>query len=494
MDRSRNSANRKSFWWRSCFVPCRAVPSALALIVWSSWPHQVLAKPDEIMPKVASYEIDALCIPEDAKLVATAVVRFADPATVRGDVVFYLHDGLEVASVEVAGKAMPFHAETSDYSHNYTGKARRIVVSIDEAADLGSGMTVDYGGTFRPSNARAPSDYMRIDEDGVLLRAYGYSLWFPVFLGAGSDVYPVDFPRVTIITPEAYTPVVVGARVREDVRNGQRHSEWRATQVDLFAPQLTARKFDALTHEGVYIYQQRDEASKKAATSILAFVEHLHRLFASHYGEARGLAQIHVMQMPEYGDISSGNVIGMSDEAWRSFDKNAANQRLLAHEFSHPFVQVPTRQSDPLYAMMIEGFPSYFYLPILAEIDGEESYAGRMSIIEARYLQKRKTGKSPWDEDIPKEKPIYEITPEEVGLYKDVFVLNDRVLLFFDYLRNRSGQDKFLAFTRDLFGRSELTSESFEAVVRKHIDVPSEDLRLWLRTTEFPERFHRASP
>jgi len=72
-----------------------------------------------------------------------------------------------------------------------------------------------------------------------------------------------------------------------------------------------------------------------------------------------------------------------------------------------------------------------------------------------------------------------------------VFVLDDRALLFFDYLRRRVGKDAFYAFTRDLFGRSELTGAVFEDVVRKHFGIPNEDLQLWLRTTEYPERFRR---
>jgi len=329
-------------------------------------------------PKVAGYEIEALCVPAEAKLVATAVVTFAEPNAVKGDVTFYLHDELDVASVQIQGRDVPFRTDTVDYAYNYTGKARRTVVSIDPSFDVSAGLTVAYGGTFHPSTARAESNYMRIDDSGVLLRAYGYSLWFPIFIESGADVYPVDFPRVTLVTPEPYVPVLVGTRIREDVRNGQRHSVWSAGQVNLFAPQLTARKFDVLSHEGVFIYHERDEASKQAATSILEFVQKLHQQFVQHYGQPRGMEQIHIMQMPKYGDISSGNVVGMSEDAWRSFMKHDGYKRLLAHEFVHPFVQIPTPVSDPLYAMMIEGFPSYFHLPILAEVDGEDSHSAAL--------------------------------------------------------------------------------------------------------------------
>jgi hypothetical protein len=47
------------------------------------------------------------------------------------------------------------------------------------------------------------------------------------------------------------------------------------------------------------------------------------------------------------------------------------------------------------------------------------------------------------DRRLPAEKPLLELTPGDLSRYKDRFVLADRALLFFDYLRSRMGKAAF---------------------------------------------------
>jgi len=83
------------------------------------------------------------------------------------------------------------------------------------------------------------------------------------------------------------------------------------------------------------------------------------------------------MQMPQFGDISSGNVSGISTKIWADFNQYNWPKQVLAHELVHSFVQYPLSQTNQLFALMTEGFPSYFHLPVLAELLGENWYQKR---------------------------------------------------------------------------------------------------------------------
>jgi hypothetical protein len=332
---------------------------------------------------------------------------------------------------------------------------------------------------------------MRIDRDAVLLRSYGYSLWFPVFLDARQNDYAVSFSKVTIRTPREFRSVFVGRKVRENDEGDRWMTEWEAENVDIFAAQCTAQRYAATEKDGFFIYHYEDDASQKTAESIRSIAEKLTSFFKKHYRSYAESAQVHIMQMPRYGDISSGNVVGMSTEAWHQFDPTSSSARLFAHELVHTYVQPPVDRNDPSYALVIEGFPSYFHLPAMAEILGESYYETFMKTRQDQYLLKKETGADRRGRKLPPEKPIFEITADEIGTYKDVFVLSDRVLLFFDFLRTKMGKDRFLEFARELFNKEGLDTSSFEETVLRFMPGAEEDLQIWLRTTEYPERFHR---
>jgi hypothetical protein len=221
---------------------------------------------------------------------------------------------------------------------------------------------------------------------------------------------------------------------------------------------------------------------------VLDLAKRLDGYYRSHYGDKDLGGQLHIMQMPQYGDISSGNVVGIKDEHWNKIDESPYATYTLAHEYVHPFVHARTPRSDPFYALMIEGFPSYFYLPALAEIHGEALYANDMkSWVEKGYLAKRRSGKDRRGRPLPEEKPLLRITADEVGAYKDSFVLSDRALLLLNYLRTRMGRIRFQEFTLELFGREEMNRTVFEEVVLRFLPDAKEDLKIWLDTTEYPK-------
>jgi hypothetical protein len=114
-------------------------------------------------------------------------------------------------------------------------------------------------------------------------------------------------------------------------------------------------------------------------------------------------------------------------------------------------------RSDPLYALIVEGFPSFFHYPALRR--------GR---------------------PLPKEKPIPRITADEIGTYKDKFILSDRTPLFLDELRNQMGEGGFEKFTRELFAKSAVDDPAFRTLVLGYLPGFEKELTIWFDTTELP--------
>jgi hypothetical protein len=439
--------------------------------------------------RVKSYELDVTFIPKKHAMKGKAIIRFIPNSVKKEKLVFYLHGELSVDSLEIEGEKIPYSSNLVFYPGDYSGVAQKVEAPM-EKIDLSKELTVVYSGYFNASRARSLSDYMRIDQDGVLLRAYGYSLWFPMFLESNQDWYSVSFPKVTIRTPADFTSVFVGTRVRDYLERDTRISQWRADNVELIYPQCTAQRYTVLKEDGYHVYSYNDSHSQEIAKKVLTYARKLESLYKKYYKKSASASQLHVMQMPEYGDIASGNVVGMCEESWRKFKENSYEGWTLAHELVHSFVRVPTPITDPLFALVIEGFPSYFDLPVMAEIVGDEYPDKILKWTEDSYIKKRETGKDRRGRPLPPEKPLLEISDDEISDYKDNFILSDRALLFFHYLRTKMGKDRFWEFTRELFGQKALNYDILERVILKYLPGVREDIRIWLKTTEYPGRFH----
>lgn len=438
------------------------------------------------------YRVHVRIEPAEQTLFAAAHIRFpgipAGPGGPADTLVFLLHGELRVDSVAVADRPAEFTQGPRFYELDYSLVANEVRVPI-EGLDPTRGLFLRYSGPFHASRARSPSDYMRIDADGALLRGYFYSPWFPV-RDEGMDPRPITFERVEIDVPDRYTAVFCGERLAERTEAGRRISTWRAPDLSPQNAQLTARRYRRLEGDGVTLYALPDSASLSAAEGVRDAVEAWQTFFRARYGTARGGTTLHVLEMPRFGDIASGSVIGIAREGWTGFDPGSWQGRTLAHEMVHAYVQVPTSSADPLYALVIEGFPAYFHLPALEATSGTELYRSYIAATDSAYLERRRTGTGRRGAPLPPEKPIDRIAPDEIGEYKDTFVLNDRVPLFLHWIRRRLGDEAFFAWAKRLFARDALDREAFVATLAPQLGTgASEDLRLWLSTTEYPRRF-----
>lgn len=436
---------------------------------------------------VGSYALDATFQPGDAHMDGVATVTFLAPVAAGATTAFYLHGELRVDSVVANGRAASITQDQVFYDYDYSLIATRVDVGPFTAP--AAAITVYYSGFFHASRARSPSDYMRIDPDGVFLRAYAYSLWFPVFLEARQDAPTVDFSDVAIRTPDQFISVFTGRRIAEDIDKGWRTTRWQARGVDLFAAQCTAQKFETMTSGNVVLYHYADSESVTAAKAIATLTRELTTDYGRFYRSGSSAGECYVMEMPRYGDISSGNVTGLIYSTWQQFTEDENAQRALAHELVHPFVAVPVAMDDSLWSLAIEGFPSYFHLPILARHLGMEFYDRYMAWTESRYLDNRKTGVDRRGDKLPTEIPLLAISADVMSDYKDTFVLDDRALLFLDYLRRKMGTEQFFAFTSEMFNRPSLTTQSFRDLIEKYLPGSRADVHTWLETTEYPPAF-----
>lgn len=440
-------------------------------------------------PKVKEYILDVSFEPEKAFMKGKAVIKFESAVKPDAPLVFYLHGELSVESISYKDKKIKFEQEPVFYGRDYSLIAKQVSIHLDQL-DANYEITVDYSGYFNPSKARSPSDYMRITKNEVLLRSYGYSLWFPVFLHDNQDSYNVDFKKVALQTPKHLKSVFVGNKLNEYVEGDTRVTQWTALNTELSRAQCTAREYNVLSAGDNHIYHLKNDISAKAAKQILAFFKQLVTLYKKYYKETRDNTPFYLLEMPEYGDISSGNVNGISTESWNEFEKYTWTKRLLAHELVHPFAQLKIKQANPLYALVIEGFPSYFHLPVLETILGKEWYDTYMQKIEKSYLIKKKTGKHPRGWKLPAEKAILDLTADDIGEYKDLFILSDRVVLFFNYLKKKIGNENFWKFSKELVNLNSIDYNQLEQLILKYLPDSKDDIETWLKKNDYPPGFH----
>ena len=440
-------------------------------------------------PKVDSYAIKADFVLEESAIKAVAEIRFADQVASDDSLCFFLHGELWVDSIKQVGQQMDFKQQKVFYYYDYSLIADRVTIPVQQNQNL-SGLQIYYSGKFNPSNARTPSDYMRIDENGVFLRAFGYSLWFPVFLEPGKQSYAVDFSEAVFSNPPEYRCVFAGNLIRESAENGKFVSVWSAKDIDLIDAQCSVQKWEVLSDDWLRIYHWKDSLSSAKAREILDFSTSFNRACDRRFRKNMLPEQGYIIEMPNFGDISSANVTGISDRLWITFGDEQHSLETFAHEIVHPYVQIPIDARDPLYAIVIEGFPNYFDAVVLSDYLGHEWLESLLKTLEKSYLQKKASGLDDHGRPLPADKPLDQISADDIGRYKDKFILTSRTSLFFNYLKYKMGENKYTKFERQLFDCDSISLEKFKTIILKYLPDSEDDLNIWLSSTEYPERFH----
>ncbi len=447
--------------------------------------------------QVETYIIDVTFFPEDAEMWSypvnnTAFMRGETRVKLRTvntqSIDFYLHGELKIDSI-VVDNAIDYTTEKVLYRRNYSQIALKTTIAGKDILQ-DKEIRIHYSGFMNPSRARSLSDYMRIDKhEGVFLRSFGYSLWFPVFLTDEQESHIANFESVTLNLPTEFKGIVVGDLVEEKENDNRCVAEWRPGPVDIRNIQCTADNYQILSKENLHIYFSNN---KNQAKSILTFTDNMKTFFHQHFRSIEDNSSLYILQMPKYGNISAHNVIGISDAVYTNFEKNISSKLTIAHELVHPFVQTPISQDNPFYALITEGFPSFFHLYGMAMIDTGSDFDihDYMERIEESYLRKKKTGKTRRGYDLPADKPILKIQPDEIGQYKDRFILSDRVRLFLYDLWQTMGDENFAAFLKELFQLTDIDYDIFEHLVLSYLPDYGEKLTCWLKTIQFPPDTH----
>lgn len=416
-------------------------------------------------------------------------IDIANPVE-KGKLSFYIHGELRAHKVTLDSKEVKFSEERIFYRGDYSKVGDKITINIGKLTGSHK-IGITYGGLFSPSCAGSPSNYMTIDRNGAYLRGFGYSPWFPTILKSGDDTYPVNFKRVNIKTTGKFSAVFTGTRIGEITESGFRISSWEAIGIDPWHAQITVRPFKVKSQKGVHLYFLDNKKSESVSGDILKFVGKLLDHFEDNYKPIKSSPQVHIAEMPNFASgISSGNMIGMTSGQWRRFsldDKDINMELLVSHELVHKFVQPEISIKSPLAALFIEGFPSYFHLNTLSDLIGEKWYQDYMKLVEKYYLKRKKTGMNYRGKKLPVEKPILSITFDEIGEYKDTFILNDRVRLFLNYLRERAGKVRFKEFTRELCSSKNLSVQALKKMIIEYYPGLEKELELWLESNEYPD-------
>ena len=440
-------------------------------------------------PKVNSYEINAAFTPDKGSMSAGVKVTFSGDIHLDDSICFYLHGELKVDSILQASHKINFSQQKVSYYYDYSMQSTQVKFIVRPDNNINS-LEIFYAGRFNPSNARTPSDYMRIDSDGVFLRAYGYSLWFPIFLEHKGPSYTVDFNRAVFHVPADFKCVFVGNLTNEYRQGDNVVSIWKAENIDLIDAQCSVQKWNVISDDWLKIYYWPDSVSTDKAREILDFTASFHRACDRHFRRNMLPEQGYIIEMPHYGDISSANVTGISDRLWKTFGDEQHSLETFAHEIVHPYVQIPIDRNDPLYAMVIEGFPNYFDALVLKDYLGSDWFEKVLMEMEKSYLQKKSCGTDEDGKSLPVDKPLDQISADEIGLYKDKFILSSRTSLFFNYLRLKMGVDKYAKFERTLFDSDSMTLTGFKKSILQYLPTSVEDLEIWLSSIEYPDRFH----
>ena len=444
---------------------------------------------------VKSYSIDVEFFPRDARMWGYPVKNDAFmrgktkvelASNIPDDVTFYLHGELKIDSILAADKKISYDPEKSFYRYDYSRVALKTTLPSSQISP-DQKLEIHYSGFMTPSRARSLSDYMRIHiNDGVYLRGYGYSPWFPVFIEPRQDTYKANFRSVKVSLPPNLKCVVGGELLSETTKTGRYTANWRPGLTDIRNIQCTARQYYRIFRDKIGVYYMNNQANGE---KILDFATQLRNLFNTRLRRVHDSHSLYIIEMPQYGNISSANVVGISSQLFNAFDQSLHSKRTIAHELVHPYVHIPVKKENPFAALVMEGFPSFFQVYALEKTLKEEAFnlEKYMRKVEQNYIKRRETGKNRRGNALPPEKPILEISFDEVGSYKDQFVLSDRVWLFLYDLWQEMGSEQYDRFLKELFQWNSIHYHKFEKLVLKYLPGYKQELHLWLRTTQYPD-------
>ncbi|MFC2103657.1 hypothetical protein ACFLSS_04430, partial [Bacteroidota bacterium] len=286
---------------------------------------------------VSSYEIYVEFFPDSAQMynypVSSDAFMKAHSMVVlsevtNDDLFFYLHGELKIDSILAGNKKIEYGAEKVLFDYSYNMVALQVTIGASNVTSK-KVLNIYYSGFLNPSRARGLSDYMYINQSkGVFLRSYGYSLWFPIFLKSRQDSYEADFKNITIKLPSSYKCIVGGELINEFVENDIYTAIWKPGVTDLHDIQCAAQNYKINSRNNVFVYYISDKSN---SDKILDYAIKLKNLYSENLKNDNESLPLFIMEMPKYGDISSSNVVGISEQNFNSFNDGLISKKTIAH-------------------------------------------------------------------------------------------------------------------------------------------------------------------
>lgn len=410
----------------------------------------------------------------------------------------YLHSELVLESaVGEAGTKLAVRIATVESLWSYDRKLTQVSICLDRPLDPGETTTIQlhYRGTFSPSSLRSPSDFMRIDSTGTFLRGLAYSLWFPAINPEAIDA-TAGF-EIWIDVPIGWTGIAVG-RLKTTSSNASRTMFHWGTDVPikLLQMQLFAGRFECVSQDQVAVYFR--EGHILAARFLAAECSRLLSFYTANYGIPETQPNFIILETCPFGNISSGNAIGLTPEVFdQASEGHLTYERydLIAHELVHTFVIPRIQDKTQGAALLLEGFPSYFHVPALTTLLGEDYRRWFLGKVWKSYRSMVRRRQEAADKSSTlRNIPLEDIGIEEIPAYKDRFLLSDKLPIVLDRLQALVGSSTFFAACREFFSHGSERPVSFSrfiAILEAHSgqDLSAFRKRWFQSTDDLPDEW-----
>ncbi len=381
------------------------------------------------------------------------------------EAVLYLHPELAVTSVQdAAGAEIEYISEAreNDWSYHQSLSLHRLALPDTLPPGGEQVLRISYTGGFSPSTRRSPSDFMRIDAEGAFLRGLGYSLWFPVTDPKAIDSTALFHIRAT--TSATWIAIAFGRLVEISKKDSRHVSTWRTpSPFKLIQAQLFAGPYSTLSTERVSVFSIHE--GMKRVRRVSSLCDALLDFYHARYGAPENPTHHYIVETCPYGCIASGNVIGLSPTIFAQVAKSNPGLEsldLIAHELVHGFAVPLIERHTPGAALLLEGFPSYFHVPAATAVLGE---CYREWFLQ-RAWESYRSSESPSrratpDGSVLRNKPLIDITVDDIPSYKDRFLLSDKFPILLDRIRVMLGDEAFFASCGDFFSHGATRSMTF---------------------------------
>jgi hypothetical protein len=451
----------RGFAFRFRLTSCAGWACALALLFAAG----VAAQEQRPLIDVQSYDIDAIVEPGAQVLVATAQVQFI-PREQTSQVIFELHNGLNVTSVKAADG---MELQPLRYRQDST-----VRLTFPDTLLVGEPVTL----TFRYDGRLAGVENSPVE--GLSLAAIeperSYLLyparWFPVN-GFGADQFTA---RIQIALPEGFTVIGSGLSTRGAAEGGRVKHVFEFSQAS-FPGSIAILRDEPVVAETsgittmVYFHSAESDLAREYGEAAGEIVEYFSGKFGPPYSSS--------LTLVETGENSPEAYAAPGILFFNPYTIGAVvNRRALGAEVAHQWWRLIVSPGNRNHLWLDDGLALYSALLEIEESQGKEAFETAVSAVRIDSLTY---------EDIPiiQAGRLTDYSPELKALAggKGAMVLH--------MLRWTIGDDAFFATLkqfRDNFEWKSMTTRDFQDIAQQ---VSGKDLQSffiqWTESTGTPE-------